>query len=93
MRYLIKTTLVGFGAVAAVVLGAGAASADIKGDVSVNPDSPASPLDANVTVPVDTSDNAIGTPLGQADLPGYKGDLSTKSTTEVATAEADLSAK
>jgi hypothetical protein len=36
------------------------------------PDTPASPLDVNVTVPIDTSNNAIGTPFGQVDVPAMK---------------------
>ncbi|MFJ8910695.1 beta strand repeat-containing protein [Amycolatopsis sp. NPDC102389] len=61
-----------------LMLGTGIASADEQ----VNPDTPASPLDANVTVPVEIDNNAVGTPLGQADLPGYKGEISTKAVTK-----------
>jgi len=61
-----------------LMLGTGIASADEQ----VNPDTPASPLDANVTVPVEIDNNAVGTPLGQADLPGYKGEVSTKAVTK-----------
>jgi hypothetical protein len=61
-----------------LMLGTGIASADDN----VNPDSPASPLDLNVTVPIDAGNNAVGTPLGQADLPGYQGEASTKAVTQ-----------
>ncbi|HEY2062965.1 MAG TPA: PE-PGRS family protein, partial [Amycolatopsis sp.] len=61
-----------------LMLGTGIASAD----ENVNPDTPASPLDLNVTVPIDTSNNAIGTPLGQYDVPAFKTELSTKPVTE-----------
>ncbi|WP_406639795.1 beta strand repeat-containing protein [Amycolatopsis sp. WGS_07] len=71
-----------------LMLGTGIASAD----ENVNPDTPASPLDLNVTVPVDTSNNAIGTPLGQADLPAVKNEISTKPVTSAAK-EALASAK
>lgn len=60
-----------------LMLGTGIASAD----ENVNPDTPASPLDLNVTVPIDTGNNAIGTPLGQLNVPGYKGEISTKPVT------------
>ncbi|MEV4600334.1 PE-PGRS family protein [Amycolatopsis sp. NPDC049253] len=60
-----------------LMLGTGIASAD----ENVNPDTPASPLDLNVTVPVDVDNNAIGTPLGQVDVPGYQGEVSTKPVT------------
>ncbi|WP_052674785.1 beta strand repeat-containing protein [Amycolatopsis orientalis] len=61
-----------------LMLGTGIASADEQ----VNPDTPASPLDANVTVPIEIDNNAIGTPLGQLDVPGYKGEVSTKAVTK-----------
>lgn len=61
-----------------LMLGTGIASADEQ----VNPDTPASPLDANVTVPVEIDNNAVGTPLGQVDVPGYKGEVSTKAVTK-----------
>src|SRR5207248_248096 len=48
-----------------LMLGTGIASAD----ESVNPDTPPGPVDAGVSVPIDTSQNAIGTPLGQMDAP------------------------
>ncbi|GAA3534554.1 PE-PGRS family protein [Amycolatopsis ultiminotia] len=63
-----------------LMLGTGIASAD----ENVNPDTPASPLDLNVTVPVDVDNNAIGTPLGQVDVPGYQGEISTKPVTSAA---------
>ncbi len=61
-----------------LMLGTGIASADEH----VNPDTPASPLDLNVTVPVDIDNNAVGTPLGQVDVPGYQGEVSTKAVTK-----------
>ncbi|OZM72717.1 hypothetical protein CFN78_13915 [Amycolatopsis antarctica] len=61
-----------------LMLGTGIASAD----ENVNPDTPAGPLDLNVTIPIDIDDNAIGTPLGQMNLPGYHGEISTKPLTE-----------
>ncbi len=61
-----------------LMLGTGIASADEQ----VNPDTPASPLDANVTVPVEIDNNAVGTPLGQLDVPGYQGEVSTKTVTK-----------
>ncbi|MFI5607694.1 PE-PGRS family protein [Amycolatopsis sp. NPDC051903] len=60
-----------------LMLGTGIASAD----ENVNPDTPASPLDLNVTVPIQADNNAIGTPLGQVDVPGYQGEVSTKPVT------------
>ncbi|GAA1969349.1 beta strand repeat-containing protein [Amycolatopsis minnesotensis] len=61
-----------------LMLGTGIASADEGG----NPDTPAGPLDLNVNIPVDIQENALGTPLGQLDLPGYKGEISTKPITK-----------
>lgn len=60
-----------------LMLGTGIASAD----ENVNPDTPASPLDLNVTVPIDEANNAIGTPLGQVDLPAHHNEISTKPVT------------
>jgi hypothetical protein len=60
-----------------LMLGTGIASANER----VNPDLPASPLDLNVTVPVQIADNALGTPFGQVNLPGHTGELSTKPVT------------
>ncbi|RZS32218.1 small secreted domain DUF320 [Herbihabitans rhizosphaerae] len=60
-----------------LMLGTGIASADER----VDPDRPASPLDGGITIPVDIGDNALGTPLGQLDLPGYQGEISTKQVT------------
>jgi trimeric autotransporter adhesin len=48
-----------------LMLGTGIASAD----EDVNPDRPASPLDGSVRVPVHLDNNALGTPLGQKNLP------------------------
>ncbi|MDT8910485.1 PE-PGRS family protein [Amycolatopsis sp. PS_44_ISF1] len=61
-----------------LMLGTGIASAD----ENVNPDTPASPLDLNVTVPIDAADNAIGTPLGQYDAPAEHTELSTRPLTQ-----------
>jgi hypothetical protein len=61
-----------------LMLGTGIASAD----ENVNPDTPASPLDLNVTIPAEIADNALGTPLGQTDLPGCHEELSTKPVTD-----------
>lgn len=60
-----------------LMLGTGIAAAD----ENVNPDTPASPLDLNVTVPIQADNNAIGTPLGQVDVPGYDGEISTSPAT------------
>jgi hypothetical protein len=70
-----------------LMLGTGIASAD----ENVNPDIPASPLDLNVTVPLDVANNAIGTPLGQLNVPGFHAVVSTKPvTTPVKAAAAAL---
>ncbi|MFB9929036.1 PE-PGRS family protein [Amycolatopsis halotolerans] len=71
-----------------LMLGTGIASAD----ENVNPDTPASPLDLNVTVPIAEANNAIGTPLGQVDLPSHQSEISTKPVTSAAK-EALASAK
>ncbi|GAA1033206.1 MULTISPECIES: beta strand repeat-containing protein [Amycolatopsis] len=57
------------------VLGTGVASA------AESPDAPANPIDAGVTVPIDIGDNVLGTPAGQTKLPGYQGEVSTKTLT------------
>ncbi|PXY31638.1 beta strand repeat-containing protein [Prauserella muralis] len=62
-----------------LMLGTGIASANEK----VDPDSPAGPLDLTASVPIDIKDNAIGTPGGQVNLPGYQGEVSTKPVTDV----------
>ena len=54
-----------------LMLGTGIASAD----EDVNPDKPASPLDGSLTVPVHIDNNALGTPLGQKNLPGINQDF------------------
>lgn len=54
-----------------LMLGTGIASAD----ENVNPDRPASPLDGSVRVPVHFDNNALGTPLGQKDLPSLDKEL------------------
>jgi len=61
-----------------LMLGTGIASAD----ENVNPDVPASPLDLNVTVPIDIEGNAIGTPFGQLDVPSVHTEVSTKPVTK-----------
>jgi hypothetical protein len=60
-----------------LMLGTGIASAD----ENVNPDTPASPLDLNVTAPIQEANNAVGTPFGQLDLPDGQTELSTKPAT------------
>lgn len=60
-----------------LMLGTGIASAD----ENVNPDSPATPLDLNVNVPVDIGNNALGTPLGQVDLPNHQSTIGTSPVT------------
>ncbi len=54
-----------------LMLGTGIASAD----EDVNPDRPASPLDGSVRVPVHFDNNALGTPLGQKNLPSIDKEL------------------
>src|SRR5690606_21236389 len=63
-----------------LMLGTGIASADEKD--AVNPDKPANPLDASLTIPIDIGNNAIGTPLGQVNLPEVKKTISTKPVTD-----------
>ncbi|MGW4058971.1 PE-PGRS family protein [Amycolatopsis sp. NPDC004747] len=63
-----------------LMLGTGIASAD----ENVSPDTPASPLDLNVTAPVQEANNAVGTPFGQLDLPAGQTELSTKPVTKAA---------
>lgn len=65
-----------------MMLGTGIASAD----ENVDPDSPAGPLDAGVSVPVQIEDNAVGTPMGQVNLPGVDKEISTKPVTDKANA-------
>src|ERR1700716_2298136 len=60
-----------------LMLGTGIDSAD----ENVDPDIPASPLDLNVTVPYPIADNALGTPIGQVNLGGATGEISTKPVT------------
>ncbi|WP_216212181.1 beta strand repeat-containing protein [Amycolatopsis aidingensis] len=57
-----------------LMLGTGIASAE---ESAANPDSPAGPLDLGVDVPVQIDENKIGTPLGEIDVPGFEGELST----------------
>ncbi|MEU4248535.1 PE-PGRS family protein [Amycolatopsis sp. NPDC026612] len=63
-----------------LMLGTGIASAD----ENVDPDVPASPLDLNVTAPIQEANNAVGTPFGQLDLPAGQTELSTKPATNAA---------
>ncbi|HEX5403514.1 MAG TPA: chaplin family protein, partial [Pseudonocardiaceae bacterium] len=56
-----------------LMLGTGIASAD----ENVNPDLPANPVDAGVSVPIDTSQNAVGTPFGQYQTPSVHRNIST----------------
>ncbi|WP_051116336.1 beta strand repeat-containing protein [Amycolatopsis nigrescens] len=58
-----------------LMLGTGIASADER---AAGPDTPAGPLDLSVNIPYELDGNAIGTPLGQLDVPAAKGELSTK---------------
>jgi len=60
-----------------LMLGTGIASAD----ENVSPDTPAGPLDVNVSVPVDISQNALGTLGKQVNLPEVKKEISTKPVT------------
>jgi hypothetical protein len=61
-----------------LMLGTGIACAD----ENIDPDIPASLLDLNVTVPYTIADNALGTPVGQSDLGGATGEISTKPATK-----------
>ncbi|GAB3574039.1 PE-PGRS family protein [Amycolatopsis endophytica] len=61
-----------------LMLGTGIASAD----ENVNPDSPAGPLDVNVSVPIDIQDNALGTLGKQVNLPEVHKEISTKPVTD-----------
>ncbi|MEU0511973.1 hypothetical protein [Amycolatopsis sp. NPDC006125] len=63
-----------------LMLGTGIASAD----ENVNPDSPAGPLDVNLSVPVDIQDNALGTLGKQVNLPEVHKEISTKPITDAA---------
>lgn len=66
-----------------LMLGTGIASAD----ENVNPDQPPSPVDAGVSVPIDTAHNAIGTPVGQRSLPSVSRDVSTGDVTDALPAD------
>ncbi|HKS48824.1 MAG TPA: hypothetical protein VJT49_27690 [Amycolatopsis sp.] len=61
-----------------LMLGTGIASAD----ENVSPDTPAGPLDVNLSVPVDISKNAVGTLGKQVDIPAIKKEISTKPLTD-----------
>ncbi|PWW61911.1 beta strand repeat-containing protein [Actinokineospora spheciospongiae] len=54
-----------------LMLGTGIASAD----EDVNPDRPASPLDAAIAVPIHLDNNVIGTPVGQRALPAVDAEV------------------
>src|SRR5690606_37380268 len=43
---------------------------------------PAHPVHAGLQVPIDTSGNAVGTPLGQVDVPGVTSEVDTRDVTE-----------
>lgn len=62
-----------------LMLGTGIASAD----ENVNPDTPAGPLDLSASIPVDISQNAIGTLGKQVNLPEVKTEIGTKPVTDV----------
>lgn len=66
----LKTALVTGGL---LMLGTGIASADEK----TNPDTPAGPVDLNAVVPVDVSQNAVGTLGKQVNVPDIKQEIST----------------
>ncbi|MQA63778.1 MAG: hypothetical protein GEU86_20445, partial [Actinophytocola sp.] len=61
-----------------LMLGTGIASAQ----ENVDPDRPASPIDGSLTVPVDISNNAVGAPDGQHDVPEHQAEYSTKQVTD-----------
>ncbi|MBK1784603.1 beta strand repeat-containing protein [Prauserella cavernicola] len=63
-----------------LMLGTGIASAN---ETVADPDTPAGPLDLNLSVPYQIKDNAVGTPLGQVNLPGHEGEISTKPVTDI----------
>ncbi|GAA1250504.1 PE-PGRS family protein [Prauserella halophila] len=67
-----------------MMLGTGIASAD----ENVDPDSPAGPVDMGVSVPVQMEDNAVGTPMGQYDLPDVDREFSSKPVTDKVNAAA-----
>ncbi|KAA2256932.1 hypothetical protein F0L68_25895 [Solihabitans fulvus] len=54
-----------------LMLGTGIASAQ----ENVNPDQPPPPLDASVSVPVQAQNDAVGTPIGQIDVPPVNRDI------------------
>jgi hypothetical protein len=60
-----------------LMLGTGIASAD----ENVNPDQPPSPVDAGVSVPIDTQHNAVGTPFGQFEGPSVHREVNTGAVT------------
>ena len=63
-----------------LMLGTGIASAD----ENVSPDTPAGPLDINASIPVDISQNAVGTLGKQVNLPEVKKEISTKPVSDAA---------
>lgn len=64
-----------------LMLGTGIASAH----ENVSPDTPASPIDGGVSVPVNVGNNALGTPFGQKNLPGVDRTVSTHEVTDAVT--------
>ena len=69
-----------------LMLGTGIASAH----ENVSPDTPASPIDGGVSVPVHVGNNALGTPFGQKDLPGVDRTVSTNEVTNALPLSAGL---
>lgn len=60
-----------------LMLGTGIASAH----ENVSPDTPASPIDGGVSIPVHVGNNALGTPFGQKNLPDVDRTISTDQVT------------
>jgi len=58
-----------------LMLGTGIASAQ----ENVSPDTPPSPLDSKVRVPIEVDKNNLGTPVGNHDLPSIRQELGTES--------------
>jgi hypothetical protein len=60
-----------------LMLGTGIASAS----ENVNPDTPANPIDAGVSVPFDVDQNNVGTPVGEVDTPSLHQQVDTDDVT------------
>lgn len=60
-----------------LMLGTGIASAQ----ENVNPDAAPSTIDGGITVPIDIEKNALGTPVGQRELPEFHREISTNAIT------------